>query len=901
MKSILLRLTLLAGLVTLVLFFPTRALAQPVVITFPSIPCDSTSCDSLILNNSQTDSADIVLLRMRDSTSYAIVPAMALPASIPPNGRLAVPICFTPQRRGTITDSLLVVVRRTNGFDTIRARVTGKGLGASLDARPNVLNFPKTNPGFSNSLRMTISNSGDRPFILTAADLVIPPPFRLITVLPVTINPNDSIELEFAFEPTENGVYSAPIDLIFGCNTRLQLALNGVTDLIGTGAVLRMSKTGFNPANNEQIPCDSTRCTQVTLSNVGNAPLVVDDVSWINGSLGYQITSSIATPFIVPANSQRVVEVCLTSRQRGTLRDTLVVTSNTRSSIAFGIVLDASRSMTLMMKCGQDSSSRHEQAIAQAKNFIGRTLLFLPSIGIQDQLAVITYTSTGFGSNVIINDIFPLVFINDALRTAAQNTLDGITPTGGTPTGAAVKRMIEILKTSPLKNRVMVVLTDGEADASDQILNPLSQLVNQAKAEGIRIFTIGVGLTTPVGRNYLQTLAQGTNGQSYDASDADCSTLQTAFEAITDIVSRGGKTREAFQMKVLSPMIVTVKKMEFDSVYVDGTTCRTIILNNAGEGNAVVDSMRFVDLTGRLTSEFKLAPGVTFPIVIPESGQIELSVCFNPSKIRFREGEAIVYYNSCGSEPSRTSLSGSAFAGANLRVSDQRVGLPGQTVRMPVYADSSLALYSVNTITFKVRWNKTMLDLRTVHPGAQAGGAVVNLASPVSYDGRFATVELTVNGASLQGGGELAQLEFTVLRGDTLSTMVELTEGVFEDNNPRTLLMNPGEIAYDSTCFRSSKPITNGNAAKVVAGEVAPTPARDQQLTLPLVADGLTTVTLEVYATDGSLVLPSSEHQLIPGANALTLDLGNAGAGSYYAVVRTAGGETLFRKILIAR
>jgi hypothetical protein len=709
------------------------------------------------------------------------------------------------------------------------------------------------------------------------------------------------VEIEVAFEPTETGVYSSPVDLVFGCNTRLQLGLNGVTDLIGTGAVLRISKTGFNPANNEQIPCDSMRCTVVTLSNVGNAPLIIDDLKWADGSLGYTITSNVATPLIIPGNSQRDVDVCLTSKQRGVLRDTILITSNTRSSIAFGLLLDASRSMTLKMKCGQDSSPRIDQAIIQATNFIQRTLLYLPSVGIQDQLAITTFTSAGFGVNVQLDDIFPITFITNALRNAATATLTGITPTGGTPTGAGLKHMIDILKTSPLQNRVLVLLTDGEPDASDQAVNPVNQIANLARSNGIRIFTIGVGLTSNTGRNYLQALANGTNGQAYDASDGDCSTLQTAFEAITDIVSRGAKTREPFQMKVLSPLIVTTKDVKFDSVYVHGTTCHIITLTNAGEGDAVIDTVQFKDLLGAATNEFSIANGVRFPITIPESGQTDVVICFTPDKIRTRNGQAIFSYNSCGAEPVVAGLSGAAFATANLRVTDERIGLPGQTVTMPVYADTALGLYSVNTIRYKVRWNKSMLDLVGVRPSTSAPGTTAAITAPVTFDSHYATVEITSSGNGIQGGGELAQLDFQVLRGDSLGSTVELTYGLFEDDNPRAQLANAGMIAYDSTCFRNSKPIGSGPVAKVVAGEITPTPARARQLSLPLTSDALTIVSIEVYSVNGTLAIPAREEQLIAGGNSVSIDMSGAAPGSYYAVVHTASGESLFRKILITR
>ncbi|MBS1914210.1 MAG: choice-of-anchor D domain-containing protein [Bacteroidetes bacterium] len=872
--------------------------AQPVVVSFPTVPCDSAACDSVVITNGTTESWQLIALDMRDSTSYRIGPGVSIPTAIPSNSRLNVPVCFVPERRGAISDSLLIIVATAHGNDSIRVRLTGRGSGPALDVTPSVLNFPKTNPGANAVLPMVIHNNGEGPYTLDASNLSIPLPFVLQTTLPQVILPGDSLIIQVMFKPDSNGIYSVAVNLPSGCTSVLQLGFNGVTDLIGTGAVIRLSKTGFNPANNEQIPCDSVRCSTLTFSNVGNAPLIVESVAWAIGSLGYTITNPIPTPFIVAPQASRDIEICISSRQRGMLRDTLLVTSNSRSSIAFGMLIDVSGSMKETMYCGATPSTRMVQAITQAKNFINRALLYLPAVGILDELAVTTYTTSNFGRSSI-KDIFPLQIITDPARATALNAVNALTPQAGTPTGEAVRHMVDVVAKSTLTNRVIVLLTDGEADTDDQLTYPIAQVAAYAQQRGIRVFTIGIGLD-PLkgGRQYLQSLANATGGQAYDASD--CSSLQAAFEAITDLLSRGAKSREPFQIKILSPYIVQVQDVAFDSVYVKGTECHTITLTNAGEGNAVVDSVNFRTMLGDPTTEFSLGSGVTFPITIPESGQVQLTVCFTPDSIRMRRGKVTFYYNSCGAIPVSAGLSGPAWAEANLRITDKRIGLPGQTVTLPVYYDSTVSAYSVDTITYQMRWNKTMLDLRGVRPGAQSGGATLT-AGPVHYGDREATVDIVATGNHMPGAGELAQLDFMVLRGDTLGTSVELTSGTFEDDNPRTILNNAGFVELDSTCFRSAKPINVGAAAKIAVGDASPTPASDLVVTLPVTADADAIITLELYSNDGTLLRQARRYDLVEGTNSLTIDLDGMASGSYYAIVRAQDGTALFRKILLAR
>lgn len=896
-----LRSTLYAGMLGLALMLAGMAAnAQPVEIVFPGTPCDSTVCDTLVINNSDSTAADITLAVFRDGKSYLLDPGFVVPQAIAPFGRLPIAICFRPARRGPISDSLLILKRSSSGLiDSVKVRLVGKGNGPAVDAVPGVLNFPKTNPGFTSNLTMWLRNSGDLPLTLDTTSLVIPDPFVLITPLPITINPADSVQIEISFQPDSSGIYSRRIDLATGCNTTLQLRFNGVTDFVGTGAVLRISKTGFNPVNNEQIPCDSSRCTDLTLSNIGNAPLIIENIAWVLGNLGYTITNPIPTPFVIPPQGSRDVRICIVSNTRGTLIDTLEVTSNTRSSIAFGLVIDVSGSMRNMMDCGGSPSPRMTQAIQQAQNFIGRTLLYLPAVGIQDQLAIATYTTDVFGRRTIINDIFPLTFITDPTRTTAQNSVAGLTPQSGTPTGEAVDHMIDIISRSPLASKVIVLLTDGVA--TDMGAYPIAQVAAKARARGIRVFTIGIGLDgSNNAQQYLQTLATNTNGAAYDASDNDCSTLQNAFEAITDLLSRGTKTYEPFKISIVSPYLVTLRGVTFDSVYVNGTTCRTITLTNAGEGTALIDSATLANSLDGSPAEFTLGAGLNFPIAIPEAGQISITLCFKPERIRNRAGRITVYYNSCGSNPVIARLDGAAWALSNLRVTDERIGLPGDFVKMPVYVDSVMTEYSVNTITYQVRWNKSMLDLRGVTPSAAGACSAMTISKPVTFGDRYASVEITASGSNIPGNSQIADLEFMVLRGDSLGSTIEVTAGNFEDNNPRTLLANAGMIAFDSVCFRNSKPLRLGGATKIVVGDAVPTPST-ASVTLPFTADGLGAVSVAIYGPDGTLAVPATEYMLDKGHNELVIDLAGMASGSYYALINAGDGSAHVRRIVLSR
>jgi hypothetical protein len=263
-----------------------------------------------------------------------------------------------------------------------------------------------------------------------------------------------------------------------------------------------------------------------------------------------------------------------------------------------------------------------------------------------------------------------------------------------------------------------------------------------------------------------------------------------------------------------------------------------------------------------------------------------------------------VKYNNCGDDRLAPELQGPGYAYANLRVNDQRVGLPGDVVTMPIYADSSLNTYGVGTIVYRITWDATMLDLRGVSPGAitTSAGGTVNLSGPVSIVNGRATAEIKATGGQFAGPGELASLEFEVLRGDSLGSRVELTSGTFEDGNPRAKLANAGIIAYDSTCFRSSKPLSYlPPGSKVSAGELTPTPTAGGKVILPLDASADARVDVTLYNTGGTITSEPRSQIISAGHTDLPIAVDTLPPGDYYVVIHTNAGETLLRKLTIVR
>lgn len=121
--------------------------------------------------------------------------------------------------------------------------------------------------------------------------------------------------------------------------------------------------------------------------------------------------------------------------------------------------------------------------------------------------------------------------LEQTLREVQMVERDG--PEDLTGLGAAVARAAEVLRRSPARSRLIILLTDGAETvataAATEAISP-EEAAEFARAEDIRIYPIVIGTEGP-GAATAQGLAERSGGQAFTAADADA---VTAVFAVID-------------------------------------------------------------------------------------------------------------------------------------------------------------------------------------------------------------------------------------------------------------------------------------------------------------------------------------------------------------------------------
>ena len=204
-------------------------------------------------------------------------------------------------------------------------------------------------------------------------------------------------------------------------------------------------------------------------------------------------------------------------------REGLTITTIPEEGIDVVIAFDASSSMTTPV--GNGRTTRLQAARTVVTNFVNSLS--------GDRVGLVIFQARALTLAPLTGDL-------DAIR-ARIGTIEPGLLNDGTAIGLGLSEAITVVKDSPAKSRVVVLLTDGENNAGS--IPPL-QAARVAQALGIRVYTIGflasngTGVDSPM----LTAIAETTGGRSFDARTQ--SDLAAAYDEISHLErSRIGERR----------------------------------------------------------------------------------------------------------------------------------------------------------------------------------------------------------------------------------------------------------------------------------------------------------------------------------------------------------------------
>ncbi len=204
-------------------------------------------------------------------------------------------------------------------------------------------------------------------------------------------------------------------------------------------------------------------------------------------------------------------------------RQGLTTTSIPEEGIDVVVALDASSSMT--SAAGEGRRTRIEAAREVVGDFVGSLE--------GDRVGLVIFQARALTLSPLTGDLA-------AIKARVGNIGPGLL-NDGTAIGLGLSEAVLLIKDSPAKSRVVVLLTDGENNSG--LIEPM-QAARVAQALGIRVYTVGFSGPNGIGVDHrmLAAMAEATGGIYYDArTPAD---LADAYREVASLErSRLGERR----------------------------------------------------------------------------------------------------------------------------------------------------------------------------------------------------------------------------------------------------------------------------------------------------------------------------------------------------------------------
>lgn len=148
----------------------------------------------------------------------------------------------------------------------------------------------------------------------------------------------------------------------------------------------------------------------------------------------------------------------------------------------------------------------------------------------------------------------PLTVDQQAISRSMDQLRSGLL-SDGTAIGLGLAEALNLLRESPAKSRVVVLLTDGQHNSGEIDPGAATAL---AKALGVRVYTIGFGAGRPgsVDAGVLTQMAEATDGRYFDAATA--AELTEAYSEISRLEQSTVGERRYTRYRELAPGLALI-------------------------------------------------------------------------------------------------------------------------------------------------------------------------------------------------------------------------------------------------------------------------------------------------------------------------------------------------------
>ena len=196
------------------------------------------------------------------------------------------------------------------------------------------------------------------------------------------------------------------------------------------------------------------------------------------------------------------------------------------------LAIDASGSMAQSGFHTKDRmKSKYEITTELSKDFINKRL--------DDNMGVVVFGTFAYTASPLTYDLESLSYLLEMTNVGLAGE--------STALGDAIMQSIRTLSFGEAKNKAIILLTDGYHNSGKS--SP-KEAVKKAKAQGIKIYTIGIGKRSDYDASMLETIAKESGAKSYAAASAEA--LSKIYEEINTLEPSAIRSENYLNQRLLT-------------------------------------------------------------------------------------------------------------------------------------------------------------------------------------------------------------------------------------------------------------------------------------------------------------------------------------------------------------
>jgi len=873
---------------------------DPTDLDFGSININSISTKTVKVRN--TGNAPLVISSIQflgtDAASFTLA-SPDVTFTVNPNESYDLQISFIPTTIGN--KSARVVLNHNSAGSNSTINLSGIGVNAAITIQPNSLDFGDILVSSSSSKSIKISNNGSATLTINSLSIAgtNQTMFSLVSApaTPLSVAPGSSVDLNISFSPSSVGSKTA--ELIISSNAS---SVDSRIPLSGRGVAPGFSITPSPTLDFGSINVSASKNGNITITNTGTAPLLVSNL---------QISGADVAMF------RRI--------------------SSPDSSTFSSITLAASQSFTFTFSF-TPTSAGSKSAKVTFTHALGSSDINLVGVGLAAGISI-NPSPLNFG-NVVVNNSKDLTLsisnTGNASLTITKFEISGVDASMfqrfSTPDSQSIQITLNPLQTYTVTLRFIPV-SSGNKTATLKIRNSVSDVdvalsgvglaggialdpvnlnfgnlrVGRTKIDSIKVTNIGLAPLNiskiDITNKTFFTLPDNPGARSLSAGASFYIRVQfspTSVGLKTSVLeithdATGGLTSAQLSGTGIYPDITLSpsSQIDFGDVNIGSSKDLTLQVTNSGTDTLTVSSISIGGTNSALftlpngESSFKLAP----------AGNRVITIRFSPLTVGAKTG-SITIVSDALSSPSIISLKGNGIV-SNVRVGILKNygGKPGDLVTIPVQALDDLTGKNAKSFTLVLKYKKTILYPKDIGiTGTLSDGLTLS-----TTDSKPGELHIQVTNSStklLTGTGNLVNITFQALLGDTCGTHLILESFVFNTDGPTAVREN-GYFNLIGRCGGEKGYVTSDPNSFLMQNSPNPVKAgNSSNIQFKLGIAGYTH--LAIYDLLGREVMKLVDGNRGQGFHEVSFDTKDLPTGVYFYRLRTADFDSL-RKMLIIR